>query len=89
MVRYFFAWTPLIIIGTIVLLSAPWLGLFALMVVSLAALAAFAWAVVFVPYMLGRAISRRWHGQSGASPQPVAALSPAMRQPTFRKRPAS
>jgi ABC-type protease/lipase transport system fused ATPase/permease subunit len=84
MVRYFYAWTPLFVVGTIFVLSAPWLGLIALMVVALvalAALAALAWAVVFVPYhMLSRAISRRSHGRSGASRLTPAALSPASRQ---------
>jgi hypothetical protein len=81
-VRYFYAWTPLIILGTVVL-SLPPLGLIALMVVALVALvalAALAWATVFVPYMLGRSISRSWHSRSGASPRTVAALSPARRQ---------
>jgi hypothetical protein len=83
MVRYSYAWTPLVIVGTVVLLSLPWLGLIALMVVSLvalAALAALAWAIVSVPLMLSRAISRRWHTRSGASPRTAAALSPARRQ---------
>jgi hypothetical protein len=82
MVRYFYAWTPLVIVGTVVLLSLPWLGLIALMVVSLVALAALgalAWAIVSVPLMLSRAISRRWQGRSGASPRTAAALSPARR----------
>lgn len=77
MVRYFYALTPLVIVGTVVLLSLPWLGLIALMIfslVALAALAALAWAIVFVPYMLGRAISRHWQGGTGAHQQrgPVA-----------------
>ena len=81
MLRYFYAWTPLVIVGTLVLLSLPWLGLIALMVFALAALgalAALAWAIVFVPYMLARALIRRWH--TGASPQTTPALSPAWRQ---------
>jgi hypothetical protein len=77
MVRYFYAWTPLVIVGTVVLLSLPWLGLIALMVVSLVALAALALAIVFVPYMLSRAISRSWHVRSGTSPRTAAAMSPA------------
>jgi hypothetical protein len=77
MVRYFYSWTPLVIVGTVVLLSIPWLGLIALMIVSLVALAALAWAIVFVPYMLSRAIIRRWQGRSGVSPRTTAALSPA------------
>jgi hypothetical protein len=77
MVRYWYAWTPLVIVGTVVVLSLPWLGLIALMIVSLAALAALAWGIVFVPYMLSRAIGRRWHSLSGASPRTASALSPA------------
>jgi hypothetical protein len=90
MVRYFYAWTPLVIVGTVVLLSMPWLGLIALIVVAfvaLVALAALAWAVVLVPYTLSRAISRRWHIRSGASPRTVTALSPRRRR--ARTLPAS
>ena len=80
MVRYFYAWTPLVIVTTIALLSAPWLALIALMILSLVALgalAALAWAIAFVPYMVSRAIGRRWRSRSGASPRPAPALSPA------------
>jgi hypothetical protein len=80
MVRYFYAWTPLVVVAAVFLLSMPWLGLIPLMIVALVALAALAWAVVFVPYMLSRAISRRWHRRSGASPRPAPALAPATRQ---------
>jgi hypothetical protein len=80
MVRYFYAWTPLFIIGTVVILSLPWLGLIALFVVLLAVLATLAWALVYVPYVLGRAIGRLWHSHSGATPRTSAALSPATRQ---------
>jgi hypothetical protein len=83
MVRYFYGWTPLVIVGTVVFLSMPWLGLIALMVVSLiavAALAAFAWAIVSVPLTLSRIISRQWHSRYGTSPRTAAALSPARRQ---------
>jgi hypothetical protein len=83
MVRYFYAWTPLVILGTVVLLSLPWLGLIALMIVALVALvvlAALAWAIVFVPYKLGRAIGRRRHENRGATQQTAAVLSPARRQ---------
>jgi len=77
MSRYFFSWIPLIIVGTVALLALPWLGLIALMVfglAALAALAALAVAIVALPYMVGRAISRRWQRRSVAQ-QPVAALS--------------
>ena len=82
MVRYLYSWTPLVIVGTVALLSLPWLGLIALMIVALAALAALAavaWAIVFVPYVLGRAISRHWKAGRGAH-QPSAALSLAERK---------
>ena len=86
MVRYFYAWTPLVIVGTVVLLSMPWLGLIALMIVALVVLSALAWAIVLVPYTLSRAIDRRRHEDRGATQQtaavlsPAAALSPAKRQ---------
>jgi hypothetical protein len=63
MVNYFYKWAPLVIVGTVVILSLPWLGLIALMIISLVALAALALAFVFVPYLLTRAISRRWQTQ--------------------------
>lgn len=81
--RYFYAWTPLVIVAAVFLLAMPWLGLIALMIgalVALVALAALVWTVVFVPYMLSRAIGRRWHTPSGASPRTAPALSPARRQ---------
>ena len=84
MVRYFYAWTPLFIVGTVFILSLPWLGLIALMIVALVAVPAFAAAIVFVPYTLGRAISRRWQGRIGVSPRAAAVLSPATSQRTFR-----
>jgi hypothetical protein len=88
MVRYFYAWTPLAIVAAIVLLSLPWLGLIALVIVSLVALPALAFAIVLAPYMLIHAIVRRLHPRSGASPR-AAALSPTTRQPTFGKGYAS
>jgi hypothetical protein len=92
-VRHFYAWAPLVIVTTIVLLSLPWLGLIALtlfVLVALVALAALAWAVVFVPYTLGRAISRRWHLPAGASPRKAAGLSSARRQddPVWQRAPS-
>jgi hypothetical protein len=80
MVRYFYVWTPLVIVTTVVLLLAPWLGLIALMILSLVALgalAALAWAIAFVPYVVSRAIGRRWRSRGGAGPRPAPALSPA------------
>jgi len=91
-VRYFYAWTPLFVIGTISILSLPWLGLIALMVaalIPLAALAGLAWAVISWSSMLVRATSRAWHGRSGATPRTAVTLSPARRQATFREEAAS
>lgn len=90
MVRYFYAWTPFVIVGTICILSLPWLGLLALMSVSLVVLPAFALAIVAVPYMLGRTITRRWHGRSDAA----RASAPALHvyghpHPALRRRAAS
>jgi hypothetical protein len=70
MVRYFYAWTPLGIVGTVAVLSLPWLGLI---------------AIFLVPYLLVRAITRSWQGRSAASPRTAAVSSPATHQPTFRK----
>ena len=86
MVRYFYTWTPLVIVGgTGILLTIPYLALVVLMIVAVAALAAFMWAIVAVPYVLGRAISRLWQNASGATRR-TAALSPVRResaQPVF------
>jgi hypothetical protein len=82
MSRYFYAWTPLVIVGTVVILALPWLGLIALAVfglVALGALAALVLAIVALPYMVGRAVSRRWQGRSVAH-QPQAALSLVKRE---------
>ena len=82
MVRYFYAWTPFVIVGTVVLLTLPWLGLIALMVFALVALvsvAALALAIVASPYLLIRSISRRWQARSVVH-QPSPALSLAERE---------
>jgi hypothetical protein len=84
MVTYFYKWTPLVVVAAIVILSLPWLGLVALMFVVLVLLPALAWAIVVVPYMLGRAISRRWQ-ESGPSHKATAALSPATHESAFQE----
>src|SRR5919198_4510771 len=66
MVRYFYAWTPLLIVGTLCILSLPWLGLIALMIVALVALPALGLAIVIVPYMLSRDLSRLWQRRGNA-----------------------
>jgi hypothetical protein len=81
-VRYLNAWTPLVVVGTVVLLALPWLGLIALMfaaLATLAALAALAWAIVATPLAVGRALGRRWHGRS-AVPQTSPDLQLAERR---------
>jgi hypothetical protein len=76
---YWYGLMPVVIVvGTIVFLTIPYLALAVLAIVSLVALAA--WAIVAVPYMLGRAISRRLQGRSSASPRTAAAPSPARRR---------
>lgn len=80
MVRYWYGWMPLVVVGTIVFLSLPWLGLIALFVVALVALVALAllvWAMFVVPFRVGRAIGRRWQGRSRPDIQTAPALSPA------------
>jgi hypothetical protein len=59
-VAYFFKWIPLVGIAAVFILSLPWLGVIALMVVA-AALAALAAATVYVPYRFGRKIIHNWH----------------------------
>jgi hypothetical protein len=78
MVRYFYAWAPLVIVVTVPILALPWLGLIALTIVSLAAVAALAWLIVVVPYTLSQLISHRWQGRGVASPE-TAGLTPAER----------
>ncbi len=81
MVRYFYAWTPLVIVvGTVVVLTNAYLALVALMIASLVGVAALKRAIVSTPYMRRRAISRRRRGRTGGSPRTTAALSPARRQ---------
>jgi hypothetical protein len=83
MVRYLYLWPPLVILGAVVVLSAPWLALIALAVVAivaLGALAGLAWAIVLVPYWFVGAIGRRWHMSGGATPRRATAPSPATRQ---------
>ena len=83
MVRYFYSWTPLVIVGTVVLLSLPWLGVVALMVAALGALGTLALAIAWAMQMLSLAMSRRRHGRTGARP----ALAPALVRAGSRDRP--
>jgi hypothetical protein len=59
MVRYFYTWIPLVIVGTIVILVCPWLGLIALLAglsSVLAAVGALAWATVSALGALARSL---------------------------------
>ena len=61
MANYFYKWTPLLIVGTVVLLGLPWLGLFALIfvvTVLLGALAALALAIATAIGALSRTVRR-------------------------------
>jgi hypothetical protein len=80
MVRYFYAWTPLFIVGTVVLLSLPWLGVIALMLVALVllvALAELAYAIAGALRVLSGAVSHPWHRRSEARQALTPARSPA------------
>jgi hypothetical protein len=79
MVRYWYSLSPFIVILAVVTLALPWLGLIALMLfalVAVAALGALAWGIVFVPQLLARSARRRWRSLSDMGRQP-AALSTA------------
>ena len=72
MVRYVFIWMPVfLVLGTLVVLSSSVLALIVFPFVLLLVLAGLVWLVVGVPYMLARAVSRRWHGDGG-SPEAAA-----------------
>jgi uncharacterized membrane protein len=77
---YWYGLTPVVVVfGTLVFLTIPYLALAVLAIIALGALAALAWAIVAVPYMLGHAVRRRWQARSSASPPTAPALSPARR----------
>jgi hypothetical protein len=81
MVRYFYGWTPLVVVaGTFVLVTVPYLALIALMIVSLVAPAALALATVSITRLLGRTIGRRLQIRSGTGPRRATALSQAGRR---------
>ena len=72
MVRYFYAWMPLVLVGTVVILICPWLGLIALLVglsSVLAALGALTWAIVSALGALARSVLR--HTTAPASREPA------------------
>jgi hypothetical protein len=80
MANYFYKWTPILIVGTIVLFGLPWLGLMALIFVALVvvgALGALAFAIAWMVETVSRAIGHGWHELSGAALRMAPALSPA------------
>src|SRR5262245_1362680 len=89
MVRYWYSFTPLVVIPTVILLALPWLGVIALMLVALVALAALgalARGIIVVPRMLVRSVGRRLHSRSGTRRQPArsaarAPVGPAQSMP--------
>jgi hypothetical protein len=83
--RYFYAWTPPVLIGAVVLLSLPWLGLIALVIFALAVVAvlvALVWAIVAAPIAVGHAIGRRWR-ERGRVAHPLAGLSQPEREISY------
>jgi hypothetical protein len=72
-VSYFYKWIPAVAIVTLFILSLPWLGLIALVVV-LAALALLAGAMLYVAYRFVLAISHRWTSHGGARRRAAAAV---------------
>jgi membrane protein implicated in regulation of membrane protease activity len=84
MMRYWYSLTPLVVVLTVFPLALPWLGLIALMLfalIALAALGTLAWGIVFVPHMVVRAVGRRRHSRRGTRRQPatLSAARPSVR----------
>jgi len=80
MANYFYKWIPLLVLGTILILGLPWLGLIALIVVVFflfSALATLAFAVARAIGAVSRAIAHRWDDRSDLRPGMAPALSPA------------
>jgi hypothetical protein len=80
MARYFYAWTPLGIVGALVVLLCPYLALIALLIAALGALAALAGTLVSVAHKLSRAISRGRHSRSATPVLTAPSLAPAFRK---------
>jgi hypothetical protein len=72
---YCYAWTPLVVVGSVALLALPWLGLIALLVIVaglLTLLAGLLTAVVWLPFATGRVLYRRWQAGAGRGFRPEA-----------------
>jgi hypothetical protein len=80
-VSFFYSVGPVVIIvGTAVLLTIPYLALLAFALMTLILLAGLGWAAVAAPYVLVRAVRRRWTGQTDRLPQPEPILSPVRQE---------
>jgi amino acid transporter len=80
MANYFYKWIPLFVLGTILLLGLPWLGLIALIVVVFSlfsALAALTFAVGRAIGAVSRAIARQWDGRTSPRHGMAPNLAPA------------
>ena len=78
MANYFYKWTPLFVLGTVLLLGLPWLGLIALIVavfVLVSTLATLGFAVAWAIETVSRALSRLWHGRTALGHGMAPALS--------------
>jgi hypothetical protein len=74
-IRYWYSWTAVAaVFGAAVLLAIPYVAVIVLLIVVILALAMVIWAIIFVPYAVVRAIHRRGHHTTSASPSTVAAL---------------
>jgi hypothetical protein len=80
---YSLEWAPgAVVVGALGLLWVPSIALIVLAVVALAAVAALvalAGAVVAAPFLLGRALSRRWQARHPAQDRETRVLRPAFR----------
>jgi hypothetical protein len=84
MVRYWYSLPPLVVVLTVIPLALPWLGLIALMLfalIALAALGALAWGIVYVPHTVVRMVGRRRQSRSGTRRQQatLSAARPSVR----------
>ena len=91
MLRYWYSFSPLVVILTVAIFALLWLGLIALMVLALiafAALGALAWGFVVVPQMLVRFVGRHLHSRSDAPRQPATLPAARPRVGTAQPMPA-
>jgi hypothetical protein len=78
MVRYFYAYTPLAIVASIVFLALPWLGVIALMVAAVAVLYALGSLAFGLAAALGKASRSLVHGLQARTKPAPASMQPAV-----------